>query len=128
MDTTKNLSISGNFEELKKKVIELTQNDFKWTVECQTRDKDEKLTKIELLTISNFNYKDDVDDDMNSGILYATATFENLLSEKENKTEEIRIGLVKYDTSFKDGFIAIRTKDKFILNAIYSLFEEMSLI
>ena len=61
MKTIKNLSISGDFEELKKKVIELTKNDFKWAVEYQSYD------DTKLLTISDFNYKDDVDDDMNSG-------------------------------------------------------------
>ena len=122
MKTIKNLSISGDFEELKKKVIELTKNDFKWAIEYQSYD------DTKLLTISDFNYKDDVDNDMNSGILYATATFENLLVEKENKVEEIHIGLVKYDTLFKDGFICIRTENKIIFNAIYSLFDKMGLL
>lgn len=128
METVKNLHISGDFEELKKKVIELTQNDFKWAVECQSHDKDGKLIDTKLLTISDFSYKNDIEDNMNSGILYATVTFENLLSEEKKEVEEIRIGLVKYDTLFKDGFICIRTKNKFIFNAVQSLFKEMDLI
>ena len=130
MDTLKRLSVvTDNFEELKQKVLELTKNDFSWALECNIEDEDSDIVDTKLLILSDFKY-DIEEEDSDYKTLSVKITYEKYLSDViEDVSNNVQIIFYQHnDKLFKVGMFEIQTRDKNILNAFYTLFEEMELL
>ena len=55
MKTTKTLSIAGDYKKLEEKLLELTKDNFSWSVEYEN----EETEDIETLILCDFVYRED---------------------------------------------------------------------
>jgi hypothetical protein len=122
MKTIKNLSISGDFEELKKKVVELTKDNFSWSIEYEN----EETEDMETLILCDFVYREDPFGE--GGLLQAKASFDSHLDKQYEKDAMVYIDFFAFDSLKEEGVIDIETEDSQIFLAFYTLFTEMKLL
>lgn len=122
MKTTKNLSISGDYEKLEEKLLELTKDNFSWSVEYEN----EETEDIETLILCDFVYREDPFGE--GGLLQAKANFGYHLDKNNEKDTTIHIDFFAFDSLKEEGVIDIKTEDSQIFLAFYTLFTEMKLL
>lgn len=122
MKTTKNLSISGDYEKLEEKLLELTKDNFSWSIEYE----DEETNDMVTLMLCDFVYREDTDNE--GGLLQVKASFDSHLDEQYEKDTTIHIDFFAFDSLKEEGVIDIETEDSQIFLAFYTLFTEMKLL
>ena len=119
MKTTKNLSISGDYEKLEEKLLELTKDNFSWSIEYED---EETVT----LMLCDFVYREYPFGEC--GLLQAKASFYSHLDEQYEKDAMVYIDFFAFDSLKEEGVIDIETEDSQIFLAFYTLFTEMKLL
>lgn len=122
MKTTKTLSIAGNYKKLEEKLLELTKDDFNWSIEYE----DEETNDMVTLMLCDFVYREDPDSE--GGLLQAKASFDSHLDEQYEKDVMVYIDFFAFDSLKEEGVIDIETEDSQIFLAFYTLFTEMKLL
>ena len=122
MKTTKTLSITGDYKKLEEKLLELTKNDFNWSIEYE----DEETNDMVTLMLCDFVYCEDPDSE--GGLLQAKASFDSHLDEQYEKDAMVYIDFFAFDSLKEEGVIDIETEDSQIFLAFYTLFTEMKLL
>lgn len=122
MKTTKNLSISGDYEKLEEKLLELTKDNFSWSIEYE----DEETNDMVTLMLCDFVYHEDPDNE--GGLLQVKANFGYHLDKNNEKDTTIHIDFFAFDSLKEEGVIEIETEDNQIFLAFYTLFTEMKLL
>lgn len=122
METTKTLSISGDYKKLEEKLLKLTKGNFTWSIEYE----DEETNDMVTLILCDFVYHRDLYDE--GGLLQVKANFEFHQDENYEKDTIIYINFFVFDSLREEGLIEIETEDSEILLAFYTLFTEMKLL
>lgn len=122
MKTTKTLSIAGDYKKLEEKLLELTKDNFSWSIEYE----DEKTNDMVTLMLCDFVYREDPDSE--GGLLQAKASFDSHLDEQYEKDAMVYIDFFAFDSLKEEGVIDIETEDSQIFLAFYTLFTEMKLL
>ena len=122
MKTTKTLSITGDYKKLEEKLLELTKDDFNWSIEYE----DEETNDMVTLMLCDFVYREDPDSE--GGLLQAKASFDSHLDEQYEKDAMVYIDFFAFDSLKEEGVIDIETEDSQIFLAFYTLFTEMKLL
>lgn len=122
MKTTKTLSIAGDYKKLEEKLLELTKDDFNWSIEYE----DEETNDMVTLMLCDFVYREDPDSE--GGLLQAKASFDSHLDEQYEKDVMVYIDFFAFDSLKEEGVIDIETEDSQIFLAFYTLFTEMKLL
>lgn len=122
MKTTKTLSIAGDYKKLEEKLLELTKDNFSWSVEYEN----EETEDMETLILCDFVYREDPFGE--GGLLQAKASFDSHLDKNNEKDTTIHIDFFAFDSLKEEGVIDIETEDSQIFLAFYTLFTEMKLL
>lgn len=122
MKTTKTLSIAGDYKKLEEKLLELTKDNFSWSIEYE----DEEAEDMETLILCDFVYREDSFGE--GGLLQAKASFNSHLDEQYEKNTMVYIDFFAFDSLKEEGLIEIETEDNQIFLAFYTLFTEMKLL
>ena len=122
MKTTKTLSIAGDYKKLEEKLLELTKDNFSWSIEYE----DEKINDIVTLTLCDFVYHEDPDE--KGGLLCIQVHFKRHSDENYKRNEKLYFDFYTFDSLKEEGTIDIETKDNQIFLALYTLFVEMKLL
>lgn len=122
MKTTKTLSIAGDYKKLEEKLLELTKDDFNWSIEYE----DEETNDMVTLMLCDFIYHEDPDSE--GGLLQVKANFDSHLDEQYEKDAMVYIDFFAFDSLKEEGVIDIETEDSQIFLAFYTLFTEMKLL
>lgn len=122
MKTTKTLSIAGDYKKLEEKLLELTKDDFNWSIEYE----DEETNDMVTLMLCDFVYREDPDNE--GGLLQVKANFDSHLDEQYEKDAMVYIDFFAFDSLKEEGVIDIETEDSQIFLAFYTLFTEMKLL
>jgi len=122
MKTTKTLSIAGDYKKLEEKLLELTKDNFSWSIEYE----DEETNDMVTLMLCDFVYREDPDNE--GGLLQAKASFDSHLDEQYEKDAMVYIDFFAFDSLKEEGVIDIETEDSQIFLAFYTLFTEMKLL
>lgn len=122
MKTTKTLSIAGDYKKLEEKLLELTKDNFSWSIEYE----DEEAEDMETLILCDFVYREDSFGE--GGLLQAKASFNSHLDEQYEKNAMVYIDFFAFDSLKEEGLIEIETEDNQIFLAFYTLFTEMKLL
>lgn len=122
MKTTKTLSIAGDYKKLEEKLLELTKDNFSWSIEYE----DEKINDIVTLTLCDFIYHEDPDE--KGGLLCIQVHFKRHSDENYKRNEKLYFDFYTFDSLKEEGTIDIETKDNQIFLALYTLFVEMKLL
>lgn len=122
MKTTKTLSIAGDYKKLEEKLLELTKDNFSWSIEYE----DEETEDMETLILCDFVYREDSFGE--GGLLQAKASFNSHLDEQYEKNAMVYIDFFAFDSLKEEGLIEIETEDNQIFLAFYTLFTEMKLL
>lgn len=122
MKTTKILSIAGDYKKLEEKLLELTKDNFSWSIEYE----DEETNDMVTLMFCDFVYREDPDSE--GGLLQAKASFDSHLDEQYEKDAMVYIDFFAFDSLKEEGVIDIETEDSQIFLAFYTLFTEMKLL
>jgi hypothetical protein len=122
MKTTKTLSIAGDYKKLEEKLLELTKDNFSWSIEYE----DEETEDMETLILCDFVYREDSFGE--GGLLQAKASFDSHLDEQYEKNAMVYIDFFAFDSLKEEGLIEIETEDNQIFLAFYTLFTEMKLL
>lgn len=122
MKTTKTLSIAGDYKKLEEKLLELTKDNFSWSIEYE----DEETNDMVTLMLCDFVYREDPDSE--GGLLQAKASFDSHLDEQYEKDAMVYIDFFAFDSLKEEGVIDIETEDSQIFLAFYTLFTEMKLL
>ena len=120
MKTTKTLSITGDYKKLEEKLLELTKDNFSWSIEYEDDDIMDMIT----LTLSKFSLEEKDDKD---SYIHAKAIFEHTYSKHYIREEKICINLYKYDFT-ANGTLDVEVRDNQIFLALYTLFVEISIL
>lgn len=81
MKTTKALSIAGDYKKLEEKLLELTKDNFSWSIEYE----DEETNDMETLILCDFVYREDPFGE--GGLLQVKAVFVLVNKDLENEIE-----------------------------------------
>ena len=122
MKTTKTLSIAGDYKKLEEKLLELTKDNFSWSIEYE----DEETNDMVTLMLCDFVYREDPDSE--GGLLQVKASFDSHLDEQYEKDAMVYIDFFAFDSLKEEGVIDIETEDSQIFLAFYTLFTEMKLL
>ena len=122
MKTTKTLSIAGDYKKLEEKLLELTKDNFSWSIEYE----DEETEDMETLILCDFVYREDSFGE--GGLLQAKVSFDLYLDEQYEKNAMVYIDFFAFDSLKEEGLIEIETEDNQIFLAFYTLFTEMKLL
>lgn len=122
MKTTKTLSIAGDYKKLEEKLLELTKDNFSWSIEYEN----EETEDMETLILCDFVYREDPFGE--GGLLQVKASFDSHLDEQYEKNEMVYIDFFAFDSLKEEGLIEIETEDSQIFLALYTLFTEMKLL
>jgi hypothetical protein len=122
MKTTKTLSIAGDYKKLEEKLLELTKDNFSWSIEYE----DEETNDMVTLMLCDFVYHEDPDNE--GGLLQVKANFDSYLDEQYEKDAMVYIDFFAFDSLKEEGVIDIETEDSQIFLAFYTLFTEMKLL
>lgn len=122
MKTTKTLSIAGDYKKLEEKLLELTKDNFSWSIEYE----DEETEDMETLILCDFVYREDSFGE--GGLLQAKASFDSHLDEQYEKNAMVYIDFFAFDSLKEEGLIEIETENNQIFLAFYTLFTEMKLL
>lgn len=122
MKTTKTLSIAGDYKKLEEKLLELTKDNFSWSVEYEN----EETEDMETLILCDFVYREDPFGE--GGLLQVKANFGYHLDKNNEKYTTIHIDFFAFDSLKEEGIIEIETEDSQIFLAFYTLFTEMKLL
>ena len=122
MKTTKTLSIAGDYKKLEEKLLELTKDNFSWSIEYE----DEETNDMETLILCDFVYREDPFGE--GGLLQVKANFGYHLDKNNEKDTTIHIDFFAFDSLKEEGVIDIETEDSQIFLAFYTLFTEMKLL
>ena len=122
MKTTKTLSIAGDYKKLEEKLLELTKDNFSWSIEYE----DEETEDMETLILCDFVYREDSFGE--GGLLQVKASFDSHLDEQYEKNAMVYIDFFAFDSLKEEGLIEIETEDNQIFLAFYTLFTEMKLL
>lgn len=122
MKTTKTLSIAGDYKKLEEKLLELTKDNFSWSIEYEN----EETEDMETLILCDFVYREDSFGE--GGLLQAKASFDSHLDEQYEKNAMVYIDFFAFDSLKEEGLIEIETEDNQIFLAFYTLFTEMKLL
>lgn len=122
MKTTKTLSIAGDYKKLEEKLLELTKDNFSWSIEYE----DEETEDMKTLILCDFVYREDSFGE--GGLLQAKASFDSYLDEQYEKNAMVYIDFFAFDSLKEEGLIEIETEDNQIFLAFYTLFTEMKLL
>lgn len=122
MKTTKTLSIAGDYKKLEEKLLELTKDNFSWSIEYEDEETEEMVTLI----LCDFVYREDPDNE--GGLLQIKVNFDFNLNEKYEKDATIYIDFFAFDSLKEEGVIDVETEDSEIFLALYTLFIEMKLL
>lgn len=122
MKTTKTLSIAGDYKKLEEKLLELTKDNFTWSIEYE----DEETNDMVTLILCDFVYREDPFGE--GGLLQVKASFDSHLDEQYEKDVMVYIDFFAFDSLKEEGVIDIETEDNQIFLAFYTLFTEMKLL
>lgn len=122
MKTTKTLSIAGDYKKLEEKLLELTKDNFSWSIEYEN----EETEDMETLILCDFVYREDPFG--GGGLLQVKANFGYHLDKNNEKDTTIHIDFFAFDSLKEEGVIDIETEDNQIFLAFYTLFTEMKLL
>lgn len=122
MKTTKTLSIAGDYKKLEEKLLELTKDNFSWSIEYE----DEETEDMETLILCDFVYLEDSFGE--GGLLQAKVSFDSYLDEQYEKNAMVYVDFFAFDSLKEEGLIEIETEDNQIFLAFYTLFTEMKLL
>lgn len=122
MKTTKILSIAGDYKKLEEKLLELTKDNFSWSIEYEN----EETEDMETLILCDFVYREDPFGE--GGLLQAKVSFDSHLDEQYEKDAMVYIDFFAFDSLKEEGVIDIETEDSQIFLAFYTLFTEMKLL
>lgn len=122
MKTTKTLSIAGDYKKLEEKLLELTKDNFSWSVEYEN----EETEDMETLILCDFVYREDPFGE--GGLLQVKANFGYHLDKNNEKDTTIHIDFFAFDSLKEEGVIDIETEDSQIFLALYTLFVEIQLL
>lgn len=122
MKTTKTLSIAGDYKKLEEKLLELTKDNFSWSIEYEDEETEEMVTLI----LCDFVYREDPDNE--GGLLQIKVNFDFNFNEKYEKDATIYIDFFAFDSLKEEGVIDVETEDSEIFLALYTLFIEMKLL
>jgi hypothetical protein len=120
MKTTKLLGITGDYKELKEKLLGLTKNNYSWSIEYENDDIMDMVT----LTLTDFSLEEKDDKD---SYIHAKAIFEHTYSKHYIREEKIYINLYNYDFT-SNGTLDVEVKDNQIFLALYTLFVEIGIL